>query len=190
MGMAATTLNRKLDAWIFLLAMGCGLIGIGGYAFIRPLHAYYYLVKFGGVFLLVHAIFLLLSYYSLGDSPKEKRWILLESIADFIFGLALMANPLFSFMVFPFLIGPWILCVGLLKTLASFNLKTAIRGWAYILCLGLLSIGFGILVLFNPFSTSNGITRLMGAFGLTLGSLDIIDAMRFRKSKDTLDMMV
>jgi uncharacterized membrane protein HdeD (DUF308 family) len=188
--MAKAAVGKRINTWFFLLFMGIVLVSIGVFAFASPLHAYYYLVKFSGVFIFVNAIFLLLLYYSIGDSQSEKRWLLMEAAIDFFFGLALMANPLFSFIVMPFLIGPWILSIGVLKILASIKLKGIVRKWNYVLYIGLLSILFGFLILFDPFSTSSGITMLIGAFGIILGALDISDALRFRKMKDALDLLV
>ncbi|HZE82894.1 MAG TPA: DUF308 domain-containing protein [Puia sp.] len=181
---------KKTNTWWLLIMAGLILMVIGVYAFLAPLHAYMKLVKFAGLGLLFNGLFLML-VCSTNKScvVKERNWILAESALDFAFGIVLIFNPLFSFIVFPFLIGPWILCIGVLKIIASLSLRKIVRGWIFILMVGILSAVFGLLIINNPFATSEGITILIGTFGLLLGGLNIFDSFRFRKKDDTLSMM-
>ena len=48
----------------------------------------------------------------------------------------------------------------------------------------------GLMLLYIPFVKANGVTILIGVFGLIMGILYVIDAFRYRKMKDTLDMML
>jgi len=113
-----------------------------------------------------------------------------ESIVDALFGILLLFNPLLSFIVFPFLIGRWILCAGLLKVAIAVTSTKRIRGWGYILAIGILSCVFGLRIMYVPYFRADGVTILLGAFGLMAGALTIFDAYRFRNSGDTLDMML
>jgi uncharacterized membrane protein HdeD (DUF308 family) len=181
---------KRLGTRWFLILAGIILLSIGIYAFLAPLHAYVKLVKFAGIGILLNGIFLvIISITNKSCSLKEDKWILAESVLDFCFGIVLIFNPLLSFIVFPFLIGPWILCIGVLKIAAAIALRKMVRSWMIILVVGILSSIFGLLIINNPFATSNGITILIGTFGILLGSLNIFDSFRFRKKEDTLNMM-
>ncbi|HMH21980.1 MAG TPA: DUF308 domain-containing protein [Puia sp.] len=176
--------------WWLLIMAGSILVAIGVYAFLAPLHAYLKLVKFAGFGLLFNGLFLMLvCSTNKSCAVKERNWILAESAVDFAFGILLVFNPLLSFIVFPFLIGPWILCIGILKIIASLSLKKTVRGWIVIFLVGIISAIFGLLIINNPFATSEGITILLGTFGLLLGGLNIFDSFRFRKKDETLSMM-
>ena len=78
---------------------------------------------------------------------------------------------------------------GTLKMIASMTLARLIVGWIYAFMAGILSIVFGLLVIYNPLGRSDGITLFIGAFGWVMGLLYIFDSLRFRKMEDSLDMM-
>jgi uncharacterized membrane protein HdeD (DUF308 family) len=59
-----------------------------------------------------------------------------------------------------------------------------------ILLAGVLFGLFGILLLFIPLPKADDITILLGVFGVIMGSLYIVDSFRYRKMKDTLDMLL
>jgi uncharacterized membrane protein HdeD (DUF308 family) len=44
-------------------------------------------------------------------------------------------------------------------------------------------------LLFSPFARASSITFLIGAFGVIMGSLYIIDALRYRRRPDNVDVM-
>jgi len=181
---------KRPGTWWLLIMAGIFLVAVGIYALVAPLHAYMKLVKFSGIGLLLNGVFLVaVSITNKSCSIKEDKWILAESILDFCFGIILIFNPLLSFIVFPFLLGPWILCIGILKMAAAISLRKVVRSWVIILVVGLLFSIFGLLIINNPFTTANGITIVIGTFGILLGVLNILDSFRFRKKEDTLNMM-
>ena len=116
--------------------------------------------------------------------------MLAESVLDFLFALLLLFNPLLSFILLPYLIGIWILLVGILKILAALYLRHVVRGWKFILLVGLLSAAFGLGLLSSSFARAEGITILIGAFATIMGVLYILDAFYYRKREDTLDLML
>src|SRR6185437_13499103 len=121
---------------------------------------------------------------------RERNWLQCESILHLFFGILFLLNPLLSFIALPFFIGCWLFLAGVIKMLAAISLRTRRRGWTFVLFIGLVFAVFGFLLLFSPFARANSITLLIGGFGVVMGCLYIIDALRFRKMEDTLDMML
>jgi uncharacterized membrane protein HdeD (DUF308 family) len=113
-----------------------------------------------------------------------------ESILHFLFGILLLFNPLLSFIALPYFIGSWIFLVGCLKVAAALSLKKIVRGWPFILTIGILSVIFGLLLLYGPLAKASSITFLIGTFGLIMGSLYVVDALRYRYREETLNMML
>src|SRR5579862_1220256 len=102
---------KKLKASKILLITAIVFVLIGLFCFIDPLKAYVYLVKFSGLVLLLNGIVLQIASSSTHISfTSEKRSMRLESILDFIFGFLLVFNPFMTFVLYPMLIGYWILC--------------------------------------------------------------------------------
>lgn len=183
-------MRKRSSIWILLLAIGVVFLVIGVMAFLHPLSSYVKLAKYAGAGLLINGILLQTVIVVNKKYPQETLWMQIESILDFLFALLLLINPLLSFIVLDYLIGIWILLVGILKILAALSLRQVVRGWLFILLVGILSSIFGGTLLYSPFVRAEGITWLIGAFGSIMGSLYILDAFYFRKKEDTLDMML
>jgi uncharacterized membrane protein HdeD (DUF308 family) len=180
---------KKLKTWWLLFFAGTILFSTGIYSWLAPLSAYYKLVKYSGFVLLMNGLLLMWASAKRSIFLREKKWMLTESIINFFFGILLIVSPILSFIVFPLLIGHWILCLGILKIFGSLSLQKDIRGWLFILMTGILSVVFGILIAYVPFTKGTDVTVLIGGFGVTMGSLSIIDSFRFRKMEGTLNMM-
>jgi uncharacterized membrane protein HdeD (DUF308 family) len=180
---------KKLKNWWLLMIAGALLAVLGVFALISPWRAYIKLVHYAGFVLLLNGILLIAVASTCHSSLREKKWMLVESVMDIVFGVLLLFNPLLSFVAFPFFIGSWMIGKGILKTIASMRLSAMIAGWIFACMAGILSIAFGVLVIYNPFDRSDGITIFVGAFALIMGTLYIFDSLRFRKMVDSVNMM-
>jgi uncharacterized membrane protein HdeD (DUF308 family) len=183
-------MRKRSSIWILLMTVGVVFLVIGMMAFLHPLSSYVKLAKYAGAGLLINGILLQSVIVVNKKYPRENLWMQIESILDFLFALLLFINPLLSFILLDYLIGIWILLVGILKILAALSLRSVVRGWRFILLVGALSVIFGATLLYSPFIRAEGITYLIGAFGSIMGFLYILDAFYFRKREDTLDMML
>jgi len=181
---------QKLKTWWLIFSIGIILFSVGVYSWAAPLNSYYKLAKYSGFVLLANGLLLMWASANRKIIVKEKKWMLAESISDYFFGILLIISPILSFIVFPILIGHWILCLGILKILASVSLKKEIRGWPFILLTGVLSSIFGISIAYISFPKANDITILIGAFAVTMGLLFIIDSFRFKDMDHTLNMIL
>ena len=186
--MPSTT--QKFTSWGLLLIAGVVFFSIGVLAFINPLSSYVKLTKFSGIGLLLNGGLLLAMIIIRPWRSRETKWLQVESALHLFFGLLFVFNPLLAFIALPYFIGSWMFLVGALKVLAAMVLRKLIRGWAFVLTAGMLSLLFGSLLLFSPFARASSITLLLGAFGIVMGGLYIIDAFRYRKMADNLDIML
>jgi uncharacterized membrane protein HdeD (DUF308 family) len=183
-------LRKKHTIWWLLISVGAVFLIIGLLAFTRPLSSYVRLAKYTGAGLLLNGIILQAVIVLNKKYPQERNWMQVESVLDFLFALLLLFNPVLSFLLLPYLIGIWILLVGVLKVLAALFLRRVVRGWKFILLVGILSVTFGLSLLYSQFARAEGITLLIGAFAAIMGMLYVLDAFYYRKREDTLDMML
>jgi uncharacterized membrane protein HdeD (DUF308 family) len=181
--------KRIPTAWL-LIVVGLIFIVIGIFVFLYPWHAYYRLAKYTGILLLLNALLLLYIAVTRTRGARERNWILAESIIDFLFVLIFLFNALLSFIALPFFIATWMGLVGVLKIAASFALQRTIRGWRFILTEGIISLLFSIWVFHAPSPKAVSITIPIGLFALLMGAFNLIEALRFRKMENTLDMML
>lgn len=175
------TAQKKSNNWWLLTIAGVVLVCLGAFALVSPLNAYLMLVSYAGFTLLLNGVFLVASAYTSGGTLGEKEWLITESILDFAFGAVLLFNSLLSLLAFPFLFGSWVMGKGLLKMVASLSLRKTIGAWVALLGAGVLFIVFGFLIMYNPLNYASGITWFIGAFGVVLGLIYIIDGLRFRR---------
>ncbi|MDP4212705.1 MAG: DUF308 domain-containing protein [Bacteroidota bacterium] len=183
-------LKKKIPTAWLLMVIGFVFVAIGVFVFLFPWHAYYRLTKYTGILLLLNAILLLYIAISRTRNARERNWILAESIIDFLFVMIFFFNALLSFFALPFFIGLWMGFVGGLKVAASLALKKVLKGWGFILSEGIVSVLFSIWVFNGPSPKAIGITIPIGLFALLMGAFNIFEALRFKKTESTLDMML
>jgi uncharacterized membrane protein HdeD (DUF308 family) len=174
--------------WLLTIAGGL-LISLGIFSLLSPLHAYIFMVHYSGLALLFNGLILLIVSLKSTSALEEKEWLLAEGGLDIFFAVCLLFNPFLTFIAFTLLIGPWMIGKGILKTIAVLKIRQ-IRGGIFILLAGLLSVIFGLLIIFYPLEKANGITIFIGLFTLIMGVLYVFDSIRFRKLTDTIELMM
>lgn len=175
------TARKKSNNWWLLAIAGIVLVCLGAFAFVSPLNAYLMLVSYAGFTLLLNGVFLVATAYTTGGTLREKEWLITDSVLDFAFGTVLLFNSLLALLAFPFLFGAWVMGKGFLKMVAAVSLRKTIGAWVALLGAGALFIIFGFLIMYNPLNYAAGITLFIGAFGVVLGIIYLIDSIRYRK---------
>ena len=182
-------MKKYSTVWLLVIA-GMVFISIGIFCYMNPLNAYVNLVKFSGVILLINGLVLqLASSYAHLSFKKEKQSMRIESIVDFGFGILLIFNPFLTFIVYPLLIGSWILLVGINKIIVSLLVKKYVSGWSFILIIGILSCVAAIVIIYMPLHQAADITKIIGAFCVLMGLILIFDAIRFRRMNRSVNLL-
>jgi uncharacterized membrane protein HdeD (DUF308 family) len=182
--------KKKVPTGWLLIIVGFVFIAIGIFVFLFPWQGYYRLAKYTGILLLLNALLLLYISITRTRGAKERNWILAECIIDFLFVLIFLFNALLSFIALPFFIATWMGFMGGLKTAASLSLKKSVRGWGFIFLEGMLSLVFSFWVFHAPSPKAINITGPIGLFALLMGVFNLIEAFRFKKMENTLDLML
>ena len=182
---------KKIKASRLLAMAGIVFLLTGLFCFINPLIAYVYLVKFSGLALLLTGVVLQAASYTAHLSfASEKRSMRAESIIDFVFALLLLFNPFMTFILYPMLIGYWILCTGIFKIIISIFMRKKLRGWLFIFFLGILSTGFAIIIINSPSTRAKDITLILGAYFIVISSVLVYDSVKLKRMHETIDMLV
>src|SRR5579859_5715038 len=181
---------KNIATWGLIFIAGVIFFSVGVLAFINPMSGYVKLTKFAGVGLLLNGGLLTAMIIIRPMRSRERNWLQAESILHLFFGILFLLNPLLAFIALPYFIGSWLFLVGLLKIMAAISLRTRVGRWGFIMLVGLISLVFGSLLLFSPFARATSITLIIGSFGVIMGGLYVIDAFRYRKLEDTLDMLL
>jgi uncharacterized membrane protein HdeD (DUF308 family) len=181
---------QKIKSSRLLVLAGIIFVLTGIFCLLTPLRAYVNLVRFSGIVLLINGILLqMASSYAHMSFAREKISMRIESIVDFIFGILLIFNPFLTFILFPLLIGCWILFKGVIKIIVSLLLRKQIGGWRFIFAVGILAVVFAWMIIFAPLTRANDITKIIGAFFICLGSVLIYDSIKLRRMHETVNLL-
>jgi uncharacterized membrane protein HdeD (DUF308 family) len=122
-----------------------------------------------GIFLLVSGIISLLLSLANSVSGRYWRYRLFESAVYILMGILIMANPQSSAEIFLLIVAVWAIAIGVILLVNIYRKsKTKINRFFQYLS-GILSLIFGIVVLWNPFSTGTVIIKVIGVFTLLYG---------------------
>lgn len=131
------------------------------------------------------AAVLLLGAFSYLLSYLSGRRQSLPSGMDLAIGLVLVLAALLVAVkadqiigLIPMVMGAVFAINGAVKLQRSVELKQVqYRGWGVVMFYAILTIGFGVLLLFNPFSAATMMVRILGIGLLVSGGTDIITMM-------------
>jgi uncharacterized membrane protein HdeD (DUF308 family) len=115
----------------------------------------------------------------------DRGWKILIAIISIIAGLAILAYPLYSFLIIPaffvIFVGFWALFVGAVKIWQGF----AGKDWGAVV-LGVISLIFGFLLLGSPYVAVALLPYIFGGFALVGGIAAIVVSFMVRGEQKAL----
>lgn len=173
--------TKRFKNWWFLAINGFIFILFGLLLMFFAPETILTLVKFFGFFLLAGGVILL--FVGINNIRKDKAaaMSLVEAIASGAIGLALIIFPQATLALFLLLIGIWAIIIGVIQMVIIVNIKGALANKNMHLINALLTIGLGILLLFNPFGWAVFMGILIGIFAALFGLLLLYFAFSIRK---------
>ena len=187
--MASTKINSASDFpspetlvqnwWLFTLR-GIFAIVFGLLALIFPGPTMLSLVILFSAYMLVDGIFGIISAVR-AIRRKEDRWGLLifEGLIDIAVGILAFLWPGITVVAFVLLVGAWAIVTGAVMTAAGFRLNVSHGRWWLVLG-GLLSLGFGTLLVILPLIGAVVLTWWIGAYALAFGVALVIFSFKLR----------
>src|SRR4030081_2031224 len=187
--MASTKINSASDFpspetlvqnwWLFTLR-GIFAIVFGLLALIFPGPTMLSLVILFSAYMLVDGIFGIISAVR-AIRRKEDRWGLLifEGLSDSAVGILAFLWPGITVVAFVLLVGAWAIVTGAVMTAAGFRLNVSHGRWWLVLS-GLLSLGFGTLLVIIPLIGAVVLTWWFRAYALAFGVALVIFSFKLR----------
>jgi uncharacterized membrane protein HdeD (DUF308 family) len=160
----------RLFPWWLVLLWGIFALIVGCLFLAYPLNALMASIVFLGVYWFIGGIFTLFAAFM---EPTDRGWRILIAIISIIAGLAILAYPIYSFLLLPALfvifVGFWALIVGGVKIWQGF----AGKDWGAVI-LGIISLIFGFLILGSPYIAAALIPWIFGGFAVVGGIAAIV----------------
>ena len=98
-------------------------------------------------------------------------WLLLDGVLTVILSLFLLLNQWFTMMSLPFLFTLWLLFSGVSRFVSAFDLRACgVRGWGWILAVGVILIAAGFVCMMDPWVS-------VAAIGVTVGLVFLLEGV-------------
>jgi uncharacterized membrane protein HdeD (DUF308 family) len=163
--------------WWALALRGLLAVLFGILTFIIPGLTLFSLVLLFGAYAILEGVFNVLSAMR---APRQHWPLLLEGIVGIIAGFLTFAWPGITALILLYVIGFWAIFTGILEIAAGIRLRKHIDNEWLLILMGVLSVGFGLLLLVFPGAGALAIVLWIGAYALVFGIALIALAFRLR----------
>lgn len=142
-------IQHSVKNWWMSLILGILYIGVALCLMFAPLSSYVALSIIFSISMLVSGILEIL--FAISNKHVSSWGYLAGGIIDLIIGIYLVAYPMVSMEVIPFLIAFWLMFRGFSATGYSMDLKRyGTRDWGWYMAFGILAILCSLLILWQP----------------------------------------
>ena len=178
--MMIETLKRH---WWVPVIRGIAAIVFGIIAFTHPVMAIATLVLFFGAWVLIDGIFRIFGAIKHRGSDSDWAWQLVIGLIGIIVGLLTFHAPRVTALALVIYIAAWALMIGASEIVMAVKLRHEIKGEWLLILMGLASIVFAVLLLWNPVAGAAAVIWLIAWYAVVLGILAIFFGFRLRSLK-------
>ena len=175
--MLIETLKRH---WWVPVLRGVAAIVFGVIAFVYPGLTVAVLVLLFGAWVLVDGVFRIVGAIGRRASDPDWGWQLVIGILGIIIGFLTFHAPAITALALVIYIAAWALMIGATEIAVAFKLRREIKGEWFLILMGLLSIVFAIMLLWNPLPGALALVWLIASYAIVFGFLGIILGFRLR----------
>src|SRR6266702_2945911 len=175
----------KRNWWVPVVRGICGII-FGLMAFAYPGLTLATLVIFFGAWVLVDGVFRVMG--AMGGRASDPDWgfHLVIGILGIVIGFLTFRFPGITALVLVIYIGAWALMIGTSEIALGFKLRREIKGEWFLVLMGLASIIFAVLLLWNPGPGALALLWLIASYAIVFGFLAIFFGFRLRSLRTPL----
>jgi uncharacterized membrane protein HdeD (DUF308 family) len=174
-----TKFEKILDIVISVLMIVCGIL-----FFVVPDSGYVILAYSVGAVILLIGLAELVVFIRFGVGLLGGGWVLCDAVCSIIFGIFLLCNETFTMAFLPFVCGLWIVALGFVRFVGSFDLmKLRLSNWWTEMLIGLLDVAIGLIFCFLPEAGALTSVICVGILLIVGGVSNIVDLIYFWKAK-------
>jgi uncharacterized membrane protein HdeD (DUF308 family) len=175
--MLIETLKRH---WWVPVLRGLAAVLFGIMAFVYPGLTVAVLVLLFGAWILVDGVFRVIGAIGHRASDKEWGFDLIIGIIGIIIGFLTFHAPRITALALIIYIAAWALMIGATEIALAIKLRREIKGEWFLILMGLLSIVFAVMLLWNPLPGALALVWLIGSYAIAFGILAVILGFRLR----------
>jgi len=166
--------------WWIPVIRGIAAIVFGIIAFVYPGLTIATLVLFFGAWVLIDGIFRIVGAIGHRASDSDWGWQLVIGLLGIVVGLLTFHAPQITALALVIYIAAWALMIGASEIAAAVKLRREIKGEWFLILMGLASIVFAVLLLWNPVAGAAAVIWLIAWYAVVLGVLAIFFGLRLR----------
>jgi uncharacterized membrane protein HdeD (DUF308 family) len=175
--MLLETLKRH---WWLPVIRGIAAIVFGIIAFVYPGLTIATLVLFFGAWILIDGIFRIVGAIGHRASDPDWGWQLVIGLLGIVVGLLTFHAPQITALALIIYIAAWALMIGASEIALAIKMRREIKGEWFLILMGLASIVFAVLLLWNPIAGAAAVIWLIAWYAVVLGILAIFFGFRLR----------
>jgi uncharacterized membrane protein HdeD (DUF308 family) len=175
--MMAETLKRH---WWVPVIRGIAAIGFGIIAFVYPGLTIATLVLFFGAWVLIDGIFRIVGAIGHRATDPDWGWQFVIGILGILVGFLTFHAPRITALALVIYIAAWALMIGASEIAIAVKLRREIKGEWFLILMGLASIIFAGLLLWNPVAGAAAVVWLIAWYAVVLGVLAIFFGFRLK----------
>ena len=159
---------------------GIAAIVFGVIAFVYPGLTIATLVLFFGAWVLIDGIFRIVGAIGHRASDPDWGWQLVIGILGIVVGLLTFHAPQITALALVIYIAAWALMIGASEIAIAVKMRREIKGEWFLILMGLASIVFAVLLLWNPIAGAAAVIWLIAWYAVVIGILAIFFGFRLR----------
>jgi uncharacterized membrane protein HdeD (DUF308 family) len=175
--MLIETLKRH---WWVPVIRGIAAIVFGIIAFVYPGLTIATLVLFFGAWVLIDGIFRIVGAIGHRASDPDWGWQLVIGILGIVVGLLTFHAPQITALALVIYIAAWALMIGASEIAIAVKMRREIKGEWFLILMGLASIVFAVLLLWNPIAGAAAVIWLIAWYAVVMAVLAIFFGFRLR----------
>ena len=179
---AAVLEALRRNWWTFVLRGVCA-IAFGFFAWFSPALTLLALLLTWGALACFNGIVTLVGAFT--RNAFEPRWILLlEGGVSLLAGGVALFHPRLTAYLFLYLLAAWALLAGVVQIVAAWRLRAEIRGEFWLGFAGVLTLLFGVMLLFKPRAGALAMAWLIASYSVLLGVVLIAWGLHLKRLHD------
>lgn len=173
-------IDNLVRNWWALALRGAAALIFGMLTFLWPGVTLTVLVWIFAAYMLVDGVFAMLA--GLRVAQAHGRWwpFAVEGVLDLAAGAIAFLWPGIALLTFIYIIAFWAILTGVALLVAAMRLRS-MHGEGLLILGGLLSLAWGIVVLFWPIAGELVLAWWIGAYAILFGAVMVIVALRLRR---------
>lgn len=179
--------KHRWNKWELLAANGIAAIFLGALAIFIPATALLTVVKYFGIVIILLGIGMLAGTITNIRNHKPYALDLTGAVVLLVLGFLLTFYSQNTIEIFVIITGSWAILLGIVQLIFAFNVNPEMKSKNTLLINAIISILFGIILLYNPFKSAEILVVITGILAIWVGIILIMISVKMKRFFNQLE---